>query len=796
MPIRWITPICLLALIAVPVSAQQKQAKVAIDSADAVKALQKGLHDLAAGKANPADAAFLTRTRIDSIGYKDAAKKEIEVKGVRLDYSSFAKETENWNDVVPAALAELIQKHITIDSGAKLTVDVAKGFTTIDLPDQPHVVLQGAANKKNLEEVYLASSSFNAAGELQIDGLVGKNINRQELEKTIRAELAGKPAVRAPNASADRLTLSGIKETDWTIGRGALQTWLSGQSKDGLDQYRIDRFEYSYQQPGEKSDKIVRLFVKLQVTELTGDAKADANIHEKLSDQILGKNWEAFTRPISSVPAAARREPIVDKPERATFAYADERGKLQTAVAGQSDLDGVLVWGKARFDAAGKLELNGVWSGLDRTTTAMEGKLKDVLAKQNARLATSGISASKFTAINTQAVLSELADWVAANLDDVRVERLSFDAAGKLSLKASAASKEESAKLDTQYRALLARYEILKKLDAARSMLVAANGEGGKLAAEAGVNLTTFAASMTNDMQAFLADHAREDKWHGILIARGYFDRRQGNRYSLNVIVDERSQEAAVRELVKDFAGKPSYAGYLGKDESPNLNVEEVSLKKLIVQLREVMPAYSIFDFFRVNDLAHDAQRNLVVIVGGVGTPDVLEPKAKEKDPIGDVRQALKKMLDAHPVWRKRSAVRAESRLVFVYGNPTGPVAFNYDLGPLTAIEAARSLFTDRGPMRDKLRIALMHNPNNSTLWYLSAAFNVIDKREDLASRDLRRVVLLEKDPEIDDFAVESKKARIPLLEPVQGPTRHRVEALLEKAFVDYRANRPPLELK
>ena len=45
-------------------------------------------------------------------------------------------------------------------------------------------------------------------------------------------------------------------------------------------------------------------------------------------------------------------------------------------------------------------------------------------------------------------------------------------------------------------------------------------------------------------------------------------------------------------------------------------------------------------------------------------------------------------------------------------------------------------------------------------------------------------------------FAVEARKARIPVLEPFQGTVRHRVEQLLDKAFLDYRANKPPHAIK
>lgn len=813
MPIRWVMPVFAFLVLAIPALAQGKKSLIAIDSPDAVKILQRELHLSAASVANPVDAAFIRRTRIDSIGYKDADKKEIEIKGVRLDYSGIAMMKDSWNDAVHPRLADILRKHIQTEAEAKLPLDLTKGFTTIDLPDQPHILLQGVANKKGLDEVLLVSSSFTADGELRLDGLVGKT-TRPELEKAIRAELDGKPIVRAKSANADRITFSGIKEAEWSLGQSALQAWLANQSKEGLDQFRIDRVEYSYQPLGEKSDKNVKLIAKIKLVELTGDAKSDISVQEKFSDQILGKNWDAFTKPLSTLPAAERKEPTIDNPERATFAYASERTKLQTAVADRNDLDGTLVWGKARFNSAGKLEMNGVWRGDAKAADALETRLKEVLSRQNDRLVAGGVSAAKFAVVNTQAVFVELADWAGATLDDVRVERLSFDATGKLILKATAASKDDAAKLEAQFRALLARHEILKKLDESRSAVASADPPAEKAPpSEAGTNIATFSGSLTTDLQTYLASHAGEPKWRGILIGRGYFDRRQGNRYSLSVILDESKQAAAVTELVKEFAAKPTYAGYLGKDENPILSVEVISLGKLVAELREVMPAYPLFDGFRVDNAIHDAQRNLVLIVAGVSTPANLEPKPNEKDPIGQVRQSLKKMLDDHPLWRKRSAVRVDSRLVFVYPTaigmngpvPGGPVPFNYDLGPLTAIHAARAIITDRGQkddtysgpyMRYQMRTALMHNPNNSALWYLSAGFHVIDGREDLALRDLRRVVLLEKEPEIDDFAVEIKKARIPVLEPFQGTVRHRVETLLDKAFLDYNANKPAMGLK
>ncbi len=772
-------------------------------SKDAILAIQKQLASPRRGDA--LEKEYLRRLRVDQLSWSGT---ELSLSGVSLDFTNFrSKNDRPWAAIIEAGLQEIVKDTLELPQGWKFKPGFTNNFSQIKFQEQPHFLMQSKSNEMQLDDVLLVTNAFDDQGELRLEGMVGSLDSQKKMMEIARQILQGNKAIRG---QLDPVLLARIvapvTRIDWDVGGPQIQQWFAGSDHGDrrLHAVRLDRSYFRFEEIFNEDAQEKRWGLSFQTTLLAiregvATAKDENSKDSKPLPAVLSDRfevlWPLFIK---------RRWPVTplflnSKPRMVStvedVAFNASRDALQKAIAGKPDLDGTVVWGRSRFNSTGQLVLNGMCDrteALASTATAIAQVLKEL----KSRLAERGVDNSQFVILNTRGILNDLADWTAKSQDDLRLNRLYFNSDYVLELNIDSPSNAATNIVSLQFKQLLLSLGVEDKLRSSRQNAGVVAGAMAPVALTV-ITSSNFKASLSNDLQKFFAGKTRDVDWRGILVSRGFFDRHNHNRYSMNIILDEGDQQDRVQKLVVQYLTQQLYAGYLATpSQKPQFFFEVISTKKLVEQLRAVMPAYPIFDSFRVDDAVHDAEANLVLIVAGVGTPDLLEPAPGGKDPIGPMRSELKKMLDNSPKWRKRSAVRLHSRLLFEYG-ARWPVPFDYDLGPLTAIRISRHVFDgDRKQLQEDLNTALLHNPNNSTLWFLSGTFHMLAQREDLAYRDLRRVVLLEKDPTHDPIAAAKFLARVKTIEPFQGTDRHRVEKMLDKEYTDYYGNKPVIKLQ
>ena len=707
------------------------------------------------------------------------------------------------------ALSKILKDNVMLDNDWELNGDCLDKLERVELANQPHILLQTEAIALGLDDVFLATSRFDALGKLKIEGVAGSAETVTAIED-----------MRLPPGKWGHASLKEVAVKDWPLGRTNLQAWLAGNSDPRFHFARADRvyakFFEDFDETAKRKKFRVRLGVETSALEgvegKTADAK-DARWDAKVKFHV-STTWDDFTRK-SWPDITGNPDTLVTHVD---LSFEKVRDELQEAIAAKQEVDGTLIGKKARFNDRGELELSGICtSAASRklTTEEITRFLRDKSPKKPG-LPDRGVNTSGFALIDTAAVLRDLNEWVFnEKIDDVRVDRIYFDKAGELILMAMGPQGAKMA-IDKRFEGLLAEHGILAKLKKSREEITVLRSpppieyvlatNQNELAKEANdpprkLNYTPV-GSLTAELRKYMSEHRRDPNWRGVVVRHGYFDRTDFNRpiYSLDVIVDRPAQKAALDKLVLEFTQKPAFASYLPKGVNPGIQTEVVPLDPMITRLRDVMPADPLFDHFRVEDAAHDDQGNLVLIVAGAGTPASLEPKNDEPDPVGQIRKRLKRMLDADSLWKQRSSLKKDSRLVLEYGNPNGPVPIDAEIAGLTSSYVVHNDLCKDLPeapkVREMLRTALMHETGDSTLWYLSAVANFLDGKEVLAKRDLYRLAVIEKDHALDSPATEKRKARLKNLEALQGQSRVAVNELLKRAYRDVFADRPPLAMQ
>ncbi|MCE9534665.1 MAG: hypothetical protein K8T89_26620 [Planctomycetes bacterium] len=935
--------------------------KVAPDKiGDLTPRLQKALADSKDAKA----AEILRRIRLDRLVYQD---KKVSIGGVFLNVEGGA----DWKPTVRDAFEALLKESVTLDADWKINPDCLE-LKDVPHDEHPHVMLQRRANAAKLEEVFLASSYFDATGELQIEGMVGKELGEQ-LAAEAKTALAGSKV-------AVKYSLGQVKPVNWTIGRKQLQNWMAGDgTKPSKLQYlRVDRATVDFHDVEKKAQDEIHYkmeLVRLKEGEKEGDPLDDLRPYvEKCWDEMTKARWG------DRLPANAKKVTVEVDGGFKPVSFEEHRDKLQQEIAKLTGLDGTLIWKRARYNALGELELQGICAS-DEAKKKVAAEVARILPKIAPLVADRGVSTFRLDPIDTGKILREMSDWASEKLIDVRIERLYFNPSGKLLLEAAIPEEGDDAgqkaKVEQKFQQLMTRYKVLDEIRESRKDEAAAI-EPAEPKAEpkppepkpvdpktpepkpadpktadpktpdpkpadpkdpkpvdpktpepkpadpkpadpktpeakpvdpktpepkpvdpadpktpdpkspepkpvdpktpepkpaepkpadpkspepktpepkpaepepkpadpktpepkpaepkvedpkkeepkpaepksssfefvsylaqdpppekkegAGVQFTPLKSSLTATLQKELAARARDPQWRGVVVRRGYFDRAENNRYCLDFLVDRDStQKAAIEEFVYSTISKPEFADYVTTKELPRIRTKEVPLDRMIQQLRDVMPIEPLFDGYRVENATHDANANLVLIVSGVGTPEVLDPKGMKTDPAGKVRTALKAMLDEHPLWSLRSQARDGSKLVLAYASAKGPTPVNHNFSIAAAVFGARNTSgKDAAEAREMVRTATMHDSANTSVWFLSAHFYLQDGREDLAKRDLYRVMLLEKDYLRDGFARDTRLSRLRVLGPFQGAARWDVEKLLERVELDYHANKPPFSM-
>ena len=733
------------------------------DATKSAAEAQKQLGDIQKGLAGGTD--LQKRLRVDKF---EAGDEQVKVTGVFLDAPAAKADDPVPFDAMQDEVGKLVRDRLKDD---KLKFDWS-GVKKIDVKDHPHVVLQLAANAAGAkgdtaaDRCLFAGSRFGADGGVVISGKRGKDADAAKwLAGAISTHLAKHAAVKV--VSEKPLVTDDVKPVEWKLAPPDMQKLFASSTDAPTRRLRVDRVYMAYDAENPDPNTVHLTLAGVRLGEDAVDTEA--------LPEVCRKQWpELFT----GVPKV-----LVDLKPLLGPGIPEPAAKLQAAVAVKPSLDGVRIDPGAEFGASGELMLAGLQPGL---TPAAEKELiatyqavvkefidkADATAPRYKKLAEGGVSTKQMKPVPTVKLLAELREWTANTMDDARLSRLYYAADGGLKLQVKTVTKADGDKVRAKFKELAAKYlpadapkppEPPKKDDTrapdAGTVFINAALQPPKLPEPATVP-ATFSAGFTAHLRKEMAGDQK--KWNGVLIERGLFD-EQG-RYTLRGVVDTAAQNDELVKLFDELKTDPKWAEFF--TPAPNKPVlEVVPLRDLLDRVKRVAPAYPEFDGIRIESAQYDSDVNLIfkAHVAGELAP---EPAA-----------LLAKLLRDHPAYKRRAPSDKQVKIVRV----SGPADTDAQEGRFSLAYGAKLLEgTDAKKAKAWLDSALLHYPNESGVWFLSAYFNYTNGDTELVRRDLYRMIELEGPIEFNGTA--QRKRRYEAAKNIQGKVRNELESL----WLDY----------
>ncbi|HEV3387102.1 MAG TPA: hypothetical protein VG097_19945, partial [Gemmata sp.] len=482
--------------------------------------------------ANPLGARF----RVDSFSLT-ADGKSIKVTGAMLVPGANDEDRNNAAKQIRNKLIEAVQKAANAEKFEEFDFDATAGTGSVKEvrgEQLPHLLLQKAANAagaKNpaADEIKLTDAKFDATGHLELIGVRGPN---PETEKWLTAAI---PTVLAENAAAigpngkpvdsegktwvltHKVELFS-KTSGWPVSAAGVQKALIKKNTPALARLRVDRI-YFFSTPD-----------KIDETNPTGVSWAYA-----LSGIVIGidpPDAKEISKVCDEVFAAgswpAMKSGDLEGLTKADVRVHDPGPKFQKAVAGIPSLDGVRVDDRTEFGEDGKLVLTGLQpeldeKGLKELSETILKVLSGLAATSDGNplyreLATHGISTQKLERIKIREFLSEVRQWVAWRLDDVRLTRLYFNEDGRLTLICDNPPDKDGEQATAEWVTRLKVYKFPQSPKGTTQQQEPIVKPGPD----------TFKGSMTRHLQTLVSD-PKNAKWSEVLIERGFFN--EGNQY-------------------------------------------------------------------------------------------------------------------------------------------------------------------------------------------------------------------------------------------------------------------------
>jgi hypothetical protein len=251
-----------------------------------------------------------------------------------------------------------------------------------------------------------------------------------------------------------------------------------------------------------------------------------------------------------------------------------------------------------------------------------------------------------------------------------------------------------------------------------------------------------------------------------VLIERGYFD--NAGRYNLRGVVDNKKQNAELAELIESYAGDADFKAYFipPRPKGEPLTLDVIPMAELMERVQRVAPAYPVFDGVQIRSAFYDKDANLVFGAHVVGKPNLNEGRA-----------VLAKLVAEHPVYARRLAPSQNARdpKLKIEVLPPDPAPADDQLAGFSIGYAAAALADgDLDKAKKWIDTGLLHYPDESAAWFLSAYYNHLRGDPELVRRDLYRVIDIEGRLEFNGPFM--RKRRYEAATKLQGPKRDELE--------------------
>lgn len=688
-------------------------------------------------RANRPERDLLRQARLDAVAY-DKANNTLIFQGECIYLGTPAPELRSGapapappgGAAVPPVpfLDRAIREHAAIKQ-FNMEVNVEK-VVVLTGTNNPLLALQQKLTEGlKLDEV-LVTARYDRDGVLQLEGVVGSEDYLKRIDEFFEGKSGPVRGLRPKGMPKNpRWSRAQVRAVKWPLSLTKVQAMMAADSELLVRQTRLDRVFFAYSPTGQVQLRYEGICCSPDFPKEAGKLTGRFRKEEN-------RLWPELETHIQSLPDLSAILPV---------GQPDSSG-LPEQIAESKTLDGVRLDGGAYFDAEGALCLQGLWLGLPQAKelTALAHKvLKDKKSNSLAR----GLSLKDLKPSRTNELLGRLRQWTAENREDCWLERLLFRGP-HLELRGTVLSADAK--------------------EVEKQFVRMHKGHAAPLSPPR-VAFKEVPAGFSERIRAQLATGGTQGD--GILLDRCYYD--QEGEFLISGLLDNAKQKALVDTVLEQMVSQGQWSSSSGKGWTAK-DLRVVELQPMLTRLLRVLPAYSALDGVQLDRRAyHNDRKQLVLTCRVIG-----------QKPNQVAEKQVQDLLLAHPVWKARAAA--------------GVVLETLKRQDADRVRAAGAIMQamrhvregDRESCAHQLLVARLHNPEDSTAWFLSAYCHLALGEQLLAERDLRRVATHEKDARGGQSITRRRR-----LEWMQGAERQRLEELLMKVTVDMAKGKPPLSL-
>lgn len=687
--------------------------------------LPKLRRDFASAPATANRLSLLQQTRLDDFTF--GTNGRLKVVGLCVNQRAYLDSRKEKADPAQvsarAQLAQAVRDRLKnyplpagVDPGVLSRVD-ADGIEIKEDPARRLQVL--ASGTSGLDDLLFLNARFDADGELRLDGLLGDEGQRSAVAALVgRPEIARLYARPGGNPPAEpAAAVAAMAVTPWrsTLLSGMQERFArpgnKGSDLDVLRYCRLDRARFGYSEQGGG--------LKLHF-EGVALIEADPASWNRIVAALQAESKRLFNK-------TAR--PVEYNSVNDLKPIPHPRRTLQEKVAGEPSVDGVRV-DDVTIGPKGETVVEGLWIG-ENQAAQLDPLLQPVLSEQTGGKVTGPLT-HRFATVPTDHILKDLRSKTAAAFDETSLDRLSFQIPDDKSPPVPVLQGSTPEPRVKELKAMLAGW---LRADLRTEALGVPN---------VGLLIAGRPGSLLKELRTLVASEPALD---GVRIDRVVFD--ESNTLTLSGQQDHDGQAARALGLVPTAVAKvwpnrpplaPARAG----------TFSTLPLAVGLEWLRKILPHYPGSDGVILSRAYYGSDGVLTFGGRGAGVP--------EQHPV--LAKLIKDLLKVDPKQQVKLALRIEPRDPDRTTRLVGKSIESLSNG---AIATARI---------EDLDEAIFLNPDDSTAWYLRAAYYHATGDHGMAERDLSRVKRLETK------IANRKQERFRMLTRFQGALRQALDEL------------------